>query len=171
MIRLVFTLLVAAVLLAACGGGAFSVIREPKPDSEGFVSSDVLQVVSVGYPAWNEKDPAMRKQQAVQAAETMARLRAVEYLMNELQTESAEKYQTVVMKIGSRLTTERYDPVFGDELADGGRKADGYFSLLSITGFPQTNWYTPTDGRCLMVYRVVKAGLVGFGRNGFGMYP
>ncbi len=171
MIRLVFTLLVAAVLLAACGGGAFSVIREPKPDSEGFVSSDVLQVVSVGYPAWNEKDPVKRKQQAVQAAETMARLRAVEYLMNELQTESAEKYQTVVMKIGSRLTTERYDPVFGDELADGGRKADGYFSLLSITGFPQTNWYTPADGRCLLVYRVVKAGLVGFGRNGFGMYP
>jgi hypothetical protein len=91
--------------------------------------------------------------------------------MNELQNESGEKFQAVVLNIGSRLSSDRYDPVYSSELEDGGRKADGYFTLLSITGFPQTNWYTPSDGRCLMVYRVVKAGLVSFGRNGFGMYP
>ncbi|HPH02073.1 MAG TPA: hypothetical protein PLM00_00835 [Spirochaetota bacterium] len=161
----------AGLVLAACGGSSFSIVKEPKQDTEGFLSPDMLQIVAVGYPAWKETDPVKRRQQATAAAETMARLRAVEYLMNELQNESAEMYQTVVMKIGSRLTTERYDPVYGNELADGGRKADEYFSLLSISGYPHTNWYTSEDGRCLMVYRVVKAGLVAFGQRGFGMYP
>lgn len=171
MVGRVFMVCAMALLLVACGGSAFSILKEQTPDSEGFLSPDVLQVVSIGYPAWNEKDPARRKLQARQAAETMARLRAVEFLLGELQNESAEKYQAVVMKIGSRLAAERYEPIFGDELTAGRHKADGYFDLLSLTGYPQTNWYTPQDGCCQMVYRVVKAGLIPFGRNGFGMYP
>lgn len=166
---IVLTLTLALVFFAGCGSTSFAIIESPKPDSEGFLSGDILQITGVGYPAADERDAVKRKKQALDAAVIYARLRAVEYLLSELQTESGEKAQTVLMKIGSRIMIDRYEPVWSAELSQGGYKADGYFDLMTLNGFVFTNTYEPLSGRAFIVYRVAKAGLVQFAKNGFGM--
>ena len=172
MIRIRHTALLCLcfLLFASCGNGGFKILKNPKPDAEGFLSADLLQVSSVGYPSRDPKlSPQQRQAQSYRAAEIRARMRVIDYLLSELQTDNAERYQNVITRVGGRLSFERYDTVYSPELLQGGQKADGYFELFSISGFVFTNTYTENSGRCSMLYRVAKANLIAHAKNGFGI--
>jgi hypothetical protein len=162
--------LCSLLVFSACGSSGFKVLTNPKPDAEGFLTKDILQVSSVGFPSKDPQlTPRQRQEQSYSAAEIQARMRVVDFLMTELQSESSEKYQNVVTRLGGRLSMERYDTVYGPELVQGGRRADAYFELFSISGYVHTNDYTEATGRSSMLYRVVKADLVDHGKSGFGI--
>jgi hypothetical protein len=158
------------LFFASCGNDSFKIVKNPKPDAEGFLNKDLLQVSSVGYAP---KDPRLslqqRQTQSYHAALIRSRMRVIDYLLSELQTDNAEKYQAVVTRVGGRLSFERYDTAYSPELAQGGQRADGYFELFSIGGFVYTNTYTEDSGRCSMLYRVAKANLIVHAKNGFGI--
>jgi len=165
-IRHIAPLCLCFLLFASCGNGGFKILKNPKPDAEGFLSKDLLQVSSVGYPPKDPKlSPQQRREQSYRAAEMRARIRVIDYLLSELQTDNAEKYQNVVTRLGGRLSLERYDTTYSPELVQGGQKADGYFELFSISGFAYTNTYTENSGRSSMLYRVAKVNL----KNGCGV--
>jgi len=160
-----------ALFLPACGTNGFKILSNPKPDAEGFLNKDTLQVTAVGFPSRGSAlTPAQRQREAYQAAEIQSRMRAVDVLMTELQNENAELYKNVVEKIGGRFPVERYEePYYSPELLLGGQRADAYFELFSISGYAHTNTYQEGSGRCFMLYRVVKADLVAHGKSGFGI--
>jgi hypothetical protein len=164
---LVFILL--ALFQLDCSGGGFKILSNPAPDAEGFLTKDILQVTSVGFPSRDAQTPADRQREAYRAAEIQGRMQVVDFLMSELQSESAEKYQNVVTRLGGRLSRERYNTVYSQELLQGGQRADAHFELFSISGYVHTNTYTEETGRCFMLYRVAKADLVEYGKSGFGI--
>jgi hypothetical protein len=160
-----------ALFFPACGGGGFKVLKNPAPDAEGFLNENTLQVTAVGFPSRGPGlSPAQRQREAYQAAEIHARMRVIDFLLTELQNENASLYQDVMMRIGGRLPIERYEDLhLNPELLQGGLRADAYFELFSIRGHVHTNTYNEATGRCFMLYRVVRAGLVDHGKNGFGI--
>jgi hypothetical protein len=157
-------------MLAACGGDGFKVIKDPKPDSEGFLSGEVLQASAEGLPsAATNLKPADRQAQSYRAAEIRARIRVVDFLLAELKTYSAQKYQNVVMRLNTQLALGRYDVRYSPELELGGQRADAHFELFAISGYVHTNAYNEATGRSRMLYRVVKANLLDHCKSGFGI--
>jgi len=161
-----------ALFLSACGSSGFKILKNPKPDAEGFLSKDMLQIASFGFPSRNsaQAPAAQRQRESYQAAEIHARMRVIDFLMTELQNDNAALYQDVMIRTGGRFPIERYeDSHLNPELVQGGQRADEYFSLFSISGYVHTNTYNQASGRTTMLYRVVKADLVDHGKNGFGI--
>jgi len=168
--RMVLALAACALWYLGCSGGGFKVLSNPAPDDEGFITKDILQVVSAGYPSRDAGlAQAQRQTQAYSAAEIHARMRVVEFLLEELKNENAEKYQSVVTGIGERLSSERYDLNYSPELVQGGQRVNAYFELFAISGYVHTNTWNEGTGRCSMLYRVAKANFVEYGKSGFGI--
>ena len=165
-----FVVFITAILLlfSACGGsGGFEIIKKPKPDSVGFLDPDTLQMIGEGYPSPLETDPLKRKAQSMQAALINARMRLIDFFLTELKdAKDEEHYMALAVRVGS-FSPARYDPVYGKELLKGGSQCDAILDMLSVRGYVYKSSYDLKTHRTRVIYRVVKAGLIGKAKSGF----
>ena len=144
----------------------FKIVEKPTDSSNGFISTDVLQMSGVGYPSPSTIDPDKLKVESFAAAVINARMRVFDYLLSELKGDNPEKFMALIQRIG-QFSAARYEPIYSKELVTGGNKVDAIFETLGLKGYVHKKQYDKKTKRTSVVYRIIRAGLVNKARNGF----
>lgn len=169
--KAVLTAVLLSLLLAGCNNaGKFHVIKEVKPASEGFITTDQLQMTGVGYPDPSEVDPVKRQEQARLVAETRARMNVLDFVFEGIKADAKSQddpaLQSFMKKVG-RFASARYGYVWSNDFLQGKSKVDGIFQLLELNGYAKSYTWDAVAGKYQIVYVVVKAGLIGYAKSGF----
>lgn len=158
------------VALAGCQTTkAFEIVKDPKPDEEGFINRDTLQVVGVGYAPAAVTAATKRRSQAWAAAVINARMMVIDFLLSGLKTaEYQDKYMHLATRTGQFSASRYKPPIYSDELKKGGYRVDSMFESLGLKGYVHKRLsYDAKQGKMVILYRVIRAGLVERARTGF----
>lgn len=170
-IALLLFVTAAALITAGCNQDTkFSVIKDVKPASEGFVTTDQLQMTGVGYPDPATLDPAKRQEEARLVAVTRARMNVLDFVFEGIKANATGQddpaLQSYMKKVG-RFSSARYGRKYSQDFVQGKSKIDSIYQLLELNGYVKKWDWNASSGKYQVVYVVVKAGLMGYAKRGF----